>query len=236
MGWSLDQANVGAVTDVTGAITSTLTTGATVASKAWIFIALSLNRSSNLTVVATGFSGGGLTWTLEGDHGVGHGYAALFRAYAPTGLASGTVLTLTFSAAGYDANGMVASSYLGGFPDSALNGPIVMNDNNLGFVTPWTSGPITTTETECLIISAASGWDGVSSTPTAPSVEDNDNVDSVSRIPAIIERRIETNVGTYTNAGTWASAADLTVVSGAYTCSKPKYDDYRRFPKFLLVR
>jgi len=216
MAITLDVANVGQGEASGGAVTSVaLTTSAAVAVGGRIFVGVGMDTSgADMTVSVV--SGGSLTWIVEGtltDQTFGFGAGVgLAYADAPAGLASSTVITATLvGGPAFDAV-IAASSYLGisGVRD-------VERTDVLAGGTAWATGSLTTSEGGEIVITAACGRFGVSNTPTAPGIEDQD-YDGTSRNSIIIlQRRIEASAGSYALAGTFSTAQDsFAAVTAAY--------------------
>lgn len=157
-------------------------------------------------------AGGGLTWAM--DHTVTSGNIVIkaFRAFAPSGLASSTAITVTHSTTAGGLDCLVgAISVLGadtvGQP-SAVNG-------SAAATAAWSSATVTASSGDALLGGAF--CDGVtgSSTPTAPGVEWFDFNDAGQN---------ETETGVYklsvsgsdTIQGTWSGAVGHVALGVAY--------------------
>jgi len=184
----------------------TLTTTAAAAANTRIFLFVNWNHTSR---TLTSVSGGGLTWAVDvqvRDGSRFHG--AIASASAPAGLATGTVITATFS--GSVAHGLIAAA---SFVGIASTNPVDRTSTNTQRgVAAWTDS-ITTTNANDLVL----GWSGLdavtTSTPGAPSIEIHDFSNSAYDQSATSVYRIETTAGAKTVAGTWLNRAGSTANS-----------------------
>jgi hypothetical protein len=236
MAITLDVANVG-TGESDGSATVALTTGATVAVGARIFVGVGADVSgADLTV--TSISGGGLTWVIEGtlsDTTIGYGAGvALAYADAPAGLASGTTITATWSVAPFNSV-IAASSYLGisGTRD-------VERTDTLAATAAWVTGSLTTSEAGEMVITALCSRLVGTAITSAPSsgVEDQDFDGATQGELILLQRRIEATAGAYTLAGTISATPESTVaVTAAYKAAPELYANpgYSDFPKYLLA-
>ncbi len=195
-----------------GSTTMKLTTTAAAAARARVFVLVTWN---NATRTLTSVSGGGLTWSVDvqaRDASSNHG--AIASAYAPSGLASGTPITATFS--GSVGHGlMAASSFTGIASTAALDGT---GTNTQGGVGAWTAGVTTTTANDVIL-----GWSGIdrsaTSTPAAPNIEMHDFGDQWFNEYSTSVYRIDSTAGTKPVNGTWSAGAGSTAnvtVAAAY--------------------
>jgi lysophospholipase L1-like esterase len=192
--------------------TMKLTTSAAAASQSRVFAFITWN---NATRTLSSLSGGGLSWSVDvqardasGNHG------AIASAYAPSGLASGVVITATFS--GSVGHGvMAASSFTGIAQTGSLD---ATGTSTQGGVASWTANVGTTNASDLVL-----GWSSIdtnaTSTPATPSVEMHDFGDQWLNEWSTSVYRIESSAGTKTVAGTWARATGSTAnvtVAAAY--------------------
>jgi hypothetical protein len=175
----------------------TLTTSGPAAPGSRVFVYVLWN---NATQTFSSVSGGGLTWTVDGqvrntsDYRLGIASAA-----APLGLATGTVLTATFS--GSVTHGLIASaSFLGLAASSPLDASA---SSTQGGVVAWSANVTTTNPTDLVL-----GWSTIdanaTSTPTAPNTEIHDFGDANFYGWATSVYRIESTAGVKTVNGTWS--------------------------------
>ena len=194
---SLDQ-NLGTYTENRTGATMKMTTTKAAAAGTRVFAFVNWSGGSS---TLSSVSGGGLTWTVDGqvkgalsDYRVG-----IASAYAPAGLPSGTALTATFSA-GATHGDMAAASFRG----IASSAPVdVVAKSTQNGVTNW-SASITTVNANDLVL-GASIFDGqVTNTPTAPNllIQSFNNVPFYSALTS--EYQIATTAGTKTVSGTWS--------------------------------
>lgn len=144
-------------------------------------------------------SGGSLTWTTDKAGNNGSDVLALARANAPAGLASGTVLTLTWSLA-------VAGPFIAAasFPNIITASPVDQSSTaNPATGTAWAAASITTTVTDTVVgLSWADGTSS-SSAPTAPWVEAFDATDTASLEEMTLVYQESVAAGSYAPAGAW---------------------------------
>jgi hypothetical protein len=189
---------------------ATLTTSAAAASGSRVFVFVNWNNASQ---TLSSVSGGGLTWTVDRQaKDTTNFHGAIASAAAPAGLASGTVITATFS--GPVTRGLIAAA---SFTGIASTSPLDVAGSNLqGGVAAWT-GSVTTTKANDLVL----GWSGIdanaTSTPTAPNAEIHDFGQASYHAWATSVYRIESTAGAKTVNGTWSkvsgAAANVTVVA-----------------------
>lgn len=175
----------------------TFTSNVAVAAGAWAFIPVAWFFSAAFSSCVD--NGPGLTWARSevrpdptGDLRLGFA-----RAYAPAGIASGTVWTLGWS------TGDVGNKVAGGY--SFLGGDASSFDAALaaafGTGTGW-SIPATTDDAGELIVVEAFGGNGPTNSITSPSVEDWEQAASGSTLVAA--HRIAGAAGSNPVAGTWS--------------------------------
>lgn len=223
MAIALGVANVGqgtASSGVGGLTSISLTTGAAVAANSRIYLGVCIYDGGLDPVFTSVSPGAGLIWMLEGQVGTGglgdSTTAMLLYADAPAGLASGTVLTVNFSGGGWDAS-IVGTSFTG---VSAGANAAEMSDRT-GTTTAWTTGNLTTNAGGLIVAVCANGGAAGtnSNTVTAPSVEDQDY--TPTRAFVTLCHRIETSSGSYSVAGTLATAPNVrsSVVGASYAAA-----------------
>jgi hypothetical protein len=209
MAIGVDRLSIGFAGIDSAATTIPFTTTVTVAAGATIFLGVSWGDQ---TVTLSSVSGGGLSWTIDKQSpGNGNCGCAVVSAYAAAGLASGTVITATYSAAvagrgigGLSLTGVVTSS-----PLDTTTGPSDFS------TAAWTTS--TTIQAGSVIIAVAHGSQtNDSSTVTAPSVEALDFNGGSGTFCQTVCYRIEAVGGAYTVAGTWTGTEVGTAISAAY--------------------
>ena len=94
----IDQLSIGETAADSASSTVAFTTNQTVASNGFIVVTVTWINPSGQTLLSVG--GGGLTWNIDkqGQTGGTEAPTAIVSAQAPSGLASGTTITATFSA------------------------------------------------------------------------------------------------------------------------------------------
>lgn len=198
MAWAVDQATLGAVvTETTYGDTSMgYTTSATVASNCWVFLNVCWVFSDTLT----GVSGGGLTWNIAQARmdPARDPRGAVVYAWASTGLASSTAITLTWTGGdvankqvhGWSATGGDASSF-----DAAITSA---SANSAALSLPYT----TDTDGELIVSTAYHETGATCNTPTSPAVLDKQ--DSTTGANFYSFHREMATLGAGTIAGTWS--------------------------------
>ena len=200
MAWSVDQASLGprAIEAGFGDTAMQFTSNVAVAANAWAFILVAWFFSDPLTSCVD--NGPGLTWTRHQvrPDPAGDLRLAICRAFAPAGIASGTVWDLGWT--GGDVGNKVAGgvSFLGG--DSSSFDAALAAAFSTG-AAAW-SIPATTDDAGELIVVSAFAGNGPGNTITSPSVEDWEQAASGSTIVAA--HRIAGAAGATSVAGTWA--------------------------------
>jgi hypothetical protein len=121
----------------------TLTTTATVPAGDTIIVGTGAFNSPNRTMAITG---GGLTWTNDKSAANGGDFAAIHSGPAPAGLASGTVLTCTFSA-GCTGPVIAAAS----FPNFQSTPPDTSSSATPAAAAAWAATAINTTVTDTVV-------------------------------------------------------------------------------------
>jgi hypothetical protein len=188
-------------------MTLTTTAAATAGSRVFVFV-----DWTNSTRTLTSVAGGGLSWTVDVQAKATNSNIrqAIASARAPSGLASGTVITATFS--GSVVHGLIsAASFTGIAATTPLD--VVANATQAG-VTNW-SCTVTTTNPNDLVL----GWSTIdanaTSTPTTPNTEIHDFGDVNYYGWATSVYRIENSTGAKTLNGVWSrnnlSTSNITV-------------------------
>jgi hypothetical protein len=206
MAWAKD-ADLGTIGSVGSLGTLALTTSSAAAANTWIFGVVA-NFGDTVASVADN-SGSPLTWTVitpQASNGVA---GALVKAWAPSGLAAGTIVTVTFSAATIERR-FGLSSFTGGSAGSVTEDAAA----STGSTTAW-SGTATAATADALVVSAIGMNTNTSTVVDANSVEDLD-FQIVGNSTAALYHRIVTGAGAATVGGTWASAANWAAVTASF--------------------
>jgi hypothetical protein len=209
---AVDQVNVGEFALDSSASTIAVTTSATVASGGFIVLYFTWVGPS---VTLSSVSGGGLTWTID-KQGESTGLdpdcdGAIVSAPAPAGLASGTTITGTLSAATVGGCSVAATSFTGVLTPGSVDTTAGPSDYT---TTAWTVS-MTTSGSAVLVAGAMDFHTSDTSTITSPSVEAHD-FGAAGGFEQTVGYRIEPAAGTYTVAGTWAASATGTALGVAY--------------------
>jgi hypothetical protein len=206
MAIALENATIGDASNNASATTLDLVTTATVASGGQIFLLVHWHHATATASV----SGGGLTWTEEATQRDGVINTSLFRAIAPSGLASSTTITATFSSAS-TGRIMAACSFTGLDTDA--------KEDSSGFSTdvdaPWTSPTMDPTTNGNLTITAVTLDTDVAHTVTSPSLEAIDKGAAFDYRMTVVYR-LESSAGSYTNAGDYAFGGSIVGATAAY--------------------
>lgn len=210
MPWAVDQADIGSAAAAGFSTSIAMTTTADVAAGSWIVVAV---QNYQAFAAFTGVSGGGLTWELVASGFNSAMNGALYRAHAPSGLASGATITASFDNA--ELRAIAASAFSGGGAGSALED----GQAGTGTGTGWSSASLTSDTASALVVCHAYGRDGPSgSTPTSPAVEDVDIAGGTTVHRLVIQHQIAGAAGSYSTAGTWdaSPSGGWLVLAGAF--------------------
>jgi hypothetical protein len=188
------------------ASTIKLTTSAAAVTGSRVFVFVDWWSASG---TLSSLSGGGLTWSVDGQVKDSTGYhTAIASAGATNGLAAGSVLTATFSQSVL--SGLIsAASFTGIAPSSPLD---VSSANLQDGVRAWT-GSVTTTNANDLVL----GWSGIDKNTTNTAASPNIKLFDFGNGPfgesATAEYQIVTATGGKTVNGSWGSASGATANS-----------------------
>ena len=228
MTWVVDKASLGTNQGAGGtATTIALTTTNPVAAGAWIFVGVShFNSSATFSSLAN--TGAAVIWTnvqLANNGGV---RSALIKGQAASGLAAGSVITATYSAATNERR-ICASSFIGG--TGVTNNQV----QSTGSTQAWSNSP-TILGTDLVVVSAS--LDTLSSsTPDANSTELQDFIHTGTSTSILYYRIGGTGVGgTWANAAAWAAAGGSFADSAAGAASDVSGDVHRRAMRSLIIR
>lgn len=200
-------ANLGTFSQNTAGATIALTTSAVAASSSYVFVA----AFHNGTGTAASCAGGSLTWSKVAQSQRGTSYVTWFAAPAPAGLASSTVLTVTFNAV-VSSQGLICASSFTGLPPQPS---YVSTFNNQNGAAAWT-GTIPAPLTDGLVLSAS--FIDTSTVPaSAPSsgTEIHDFWQTGLVVAMVTHYTLQPLPGSVTMSGTWSG---LTGASANSTC------------------
>jgi hypothetical protein len=190
-----------------------LTTGAAVASGGFIVLGVGGNLwPSDINISSV--SGGGLTWTVDHHFHIGtqDGFA-IISAQAPAGLASSTVVTISFSGG----TGVVAYPICGGvsFTGVKTSSPVdgTPLSGGAGSGTSWSSGSYAITAGSVLVggVYINSGDSHNATAGTECWDRNNGGGPSSAGI-----QRIESSAGSYNLAGSWTGSSGYGFAAVAY--------------------
>lgn len=160
-------------------------------------------------------TGGGLTWTRDLAANNSNDQIAIHSAPCPAGLASGTVLTVSYSVA--IGGPFIAAASFANLQSVA---PDKTSSATPATGTAWAAASMATTVTDTVVGLAWSDGPSTSSTPTSPWVEAWDATDTGSTEQITLVYQESVAAGSYVPAGTWAvSAAGQVVIGVAYKAS-----------------
>lgn len=214
MAITLDKQNIGTATGDPGSTTIAFTTSQAVVSSGFIILTVGwFDNGATLTGVADN-NGTPLTWTIDkqGKGAVSNSQnSAVVSAQAPSGLASGKIITATFSASviareigGTSFTGVATST-----PVEATDGPVTIDGT-----------PSSTYTTNSVAISAgsmlfAATYNETTNTTSTPATGCTEAIDLnyAGGTTLTSNYRIEASAGSYTVGGTWASGACKSVTN-----------------------
>lgn len=198
------------------------TTTAAVASGAFIVVSWGYFPTPNASVSSV--SGGGLTWTVD-KSGIGEtgsfpgggttvGFAS---AQAPSGLASGTTITVNLSGTTDPDVVVGGASFTGVATSSPVDGTPPSLTGTDGSGTGWATTSQTLAAGSLLVGVCYHPLSGSSltNTPTSPAAEIFDTSDGIGGV-AVMEYRVAGSGGSYNVAGTWSGNAQCLFGSVAY--------------------
>ena len=208
MAIALDQ-SLGSVGDAGGDSTIVFTTSAAVAANG--FIVLGIGAWADVGTVAS-VSGGGLTWTVDRSTNITHFTTpSIASAPAPSGLASSTAITVTFSATPASQH-VCGASFTG--VDLSTPQDVVGTTQSVTGAAGWSTGNLTVAAGS-LIVGINFNEGNLTSTATSPATELYDfNASGTERLT--MAYRIESSAGTVAVAGTLSSTSNHAGVGVAY--------------------
>lgn len=209
----LDQADIGHSGVDSSSGTIAFTTNQNVASGGFIVLDVGWGDA---TKTLSSVSGGGLTWAID-KQGVAangsNGCAASVSAQAPSGLASGTTITATYSAAtvGRAIGGTSFTGVATSTPLDTSSGP-----TDYASTTAWTTASTTIAAGSVLIGISHCTNTNDTSTITAGSTEAQDFGGGAGTFGQTVGYRIQAVGGAFTVAGTWSGSEQGTTIAAAY--------------------
>ena len=209
-----DQLTLGTNYSAASSSTIALTTTGAVASGGFIVLGVYWFTYNNVTLNSV--SGGSLTWTVDKQFQSGGSVnAALVSAQAPSGLASSTSITATFSSSIPTFKGICGASWTGVATPTVIDGT---PGTSSGSAAAWTAGSISTSNANDLVVGACTGdaSGSFSSTPTGGWTENNDFSDSTDGDSGTQVYQIVSSTGAYNPGGTWSTSVSFSGVSVAY--------------------
>lgn len=208
-----DQADIGHSGVDSSSGTIAFTTNQNVASGGFIVLDVGWGDA---TKTLSSVSGGGLTWTIDKQGVAANGSnagAASVSAQAPSGLASGTTITATYSAA-------TVGRAIGGtsFTGVATSTPLDTSSGPTDFssTTAWTTASTTIANGSVLIGISHCTNTNDTSTITAGSTEAQDFGGGAGTFGQTVGYRIQATGGAFTVAGTWSGSEQGTTIAAAY--------------------
>lgn len=212
MAIAIDVSSLGSTYVAANATTAAFTTGSAVASGG--FIVLAGGWFSDNTGTVTGISGGGLTWTVnkQPNGGTSLVNAWIASAQAPSGLASGTTITATFSAT-QQARFIMGMSFTGVATSSPVDG--TPTGQTKGSTAAWATPSYSIAAGSVIVAACAQVGPSANNSPTSPSLEGPENDQAGDTVSFVMEYRIESSAGSYTVAGTWSSGVGIDTSNAA---------------------
>lgn len=195
-----------------GGLSFTITTTGAVASGGRVFVETGFFGVATGTTITV--SGGGLTWTTHTKIITGGAWGEAFAsAPAPAGLASGTVLTVTFSAS--------TTFCLGGawwMADSGVFDLAVSQTTALNASFQWSTGSLTPAVNGYVVGGGMRGGAAGAGTPRTNYLESNDYVEGNSNSSHQSVYRLGTTASTpYTDiGGAWTSSGTFWAAGGSF--------------------
>jgi hypothetical protein len=201
MAIAIDRANAGTAADDAGSTTIAVNTTLTVAAGGFIVASVGWwHASATLSSVA----GGSLSWSIavQGKNSIANPASALVWAQAPSGLASGTTITATFSAS-VNGRQIGISSFTGVDTSSPVDTTVAVQSSS---TTAWTA--TASIAAGSVLVATAHLDPSASSTITSPSIEALDWNDTANTAMTT-GYRIEASAGSYAVAGTWVTGVTV---------------------------
>lgn len=205
MAVTVDQASLGTAATSESAV---ITTTATVAAGGMIVVLAGMFNATAASLHTV--AGGSLTWVSAHTVQSGSYRISLFYAFAPSGLASGTGITVSDTGGTSDIT-CCAASYLG----VDTSGTVVALNGGSASTAAWASGSVAANSGDAIIGGAAGDGTLRTSTPTAPAVERVDfNSATTSGSITLVDKL--TVAGSDSVAGTWSGTLDHRALGVAF--------------------
>jgi len=207
---TIDQGNLGTANSAGTLGSVTVTTAATAAVGSFIVLNTSIFGDGS---VLTSVSGGGLSWVVDRGHlGAAAFRKAWARAYAPAGLASGTVITPTFDTTDAGVSYTFGLTSLLGVKSSS---PLDVADaegagQSFSGTNSWNTSTLAVQAGSIVLGNASKDDDSTGNTPTSPAV------DAWDLGGEVVSYRIEASAGSYNVAGTFQGVTSgVSIFAGA---------------------
>lgn len=209
MAIAIDQVNAGTAVSDAGSTTIAVNTNQTIAAGG--FIVASIGWWS-ATDTLSSLSGGSLSWNIavQGKHTSDNTSAGIAWAQAPSGLASGTTITATFSGS-VNGRHIGITSFTGVATSSPVDATSPLNSQTAAI---WTTGS-TALSAGSVLVGTSHLPTGGSSTTVSPSLEALDWTDGADTSQAT-GYRIEASAASYTVSGTWTTSTIIATVGAAF--------------------
>lgn len=169
MAWATDQTSLGTlVSDNTFGTTSLVfTTNVSAAANTWCFLGVMSYFSDTVSTVTD--NGPGLAWTVTKVAGTADANMkiAIVRAWAPSGLPSGTQITANWTGGDNTSKEMGGSSFTGGDASSFDVAAAVASANSVN----WASTNLTTAQNDELVVGFGRFANAATSVPVGSTVE-----------------------------------------------------------------
>jgi hypothetical protein len=202
MAWAVDQLSIG---NSGSASNAAFTTTATVAAGSWVLIGCGHFGAAAITSCSD--AGPGLSYTLVGTATNGSVRAGLFAAYAPAGMASGTVITFV----GFTGNQWICgSAFSGGGSGSTAGTAGTATGSTAAHAVSATTPGDNALEVQVLHVNSAA----TANTPDANSIETQDFSAGGSAQRGVMQYRIAGVAGSFTLGGTCGAATWATLAVG----------------------
>ena len=217
MAVTLDKATLGTVNSAGDSGTVVLTTTAAVSSNAFIVLGVMAYEG---TTTLSSVSGGGLTWSVDktqiaGTSAIGLGIAS---AQAPSGLASSTAITFTFSdaaggprvAGGFSLFGVKTTSPLDGTPPASVRTTTAA----------WATNSMTVEAGSVLVALQFAENTDTSNTPTSPALQAWELLVPAGPFSMRMDYDVRSSAGSASIAGTMGAASVAGNIVVAYLAAE----------------
>lgn len=194
-----------------GSATTTITTGAAVAAGSMVIVRVARWAIDGTSTLA--FAGGSLTWAKDHEVTSGNVKIAQFRAHAPSGLASSTVLTATH---GNVSSGLDCLADAVAYSGIDTSGTVTAFNGAGAATSAWGSGSVTGNVGDALI--GGCFRDGGSATSSAPggSATERYDTNNAGQNETLVTQDLLSIAGSTALTGTWSAAAGHVAVAVSY--------------------